>query len=1209
MTAAVPEQDPFHFVEPLSKGARCHECAYWKSGRGPVPSTLPPGYTFAVVAESPGKTEVQEGRTLIGPSGREIRTALKEAGQDPNAVAYLNAIQCQPEGGDLKADLRRIKKEKLNSPIDCCRPRLLHELQPAKFAILMGGASLAAVGVDGSIMKLRGSPVKTPAGVPTIPIPHAAYVMRDEGAIYRPVFRADVNKAVRISRGGNTWQEPPYFVPKTVAEVHNFLAVQRERVAVDVETDGKDSWTCNLRRIGIGTNREVMIYSPLSVRGHMMLPPHEVQAQSRVIADYFQRQPFMVTWNGIAFDSVVLWRHGMPLPDERNFDGMVAHQIGPTSELPHRLDFAGSMYTDAPFWKDTFKHATVKDDSILDKYLASDIGVTHESAPYVNQNLVASKQEAIYTLDAELFKTGRSMSALGVWVDPERRWKFAQEYQEKSDRLRAEFIAVAGRDINPGSYPQVRKLLYEDLGLPMLESHITDSGEPSTDEPALLDLLALGLDVRARKVVQGLLGYREAEKLLGTNLGHIVNGKLEGGPLVHTDGCVRTTWRPGKRSGRWGSSDPLNMQNIPHKLRAMFRPRPGNRFVAADMNAVELRMIALLADDRELIEAFKAFDEKRGPDVHTFNACTVFRRKPEEITKKIRDMIKRFVYALSYDAQPPTIYRTLSLLRNDDLSPMFPEVTLAEVERLFNLWWRLHPSVPEWKKKLIYGWRHNKYIATSIHGRRRYFIGGEAPTEMPNHEIQGCIPAKTRILTRRGLIPIGDAAPRGDVWTGTRWASYTVLDRGPAVRAELCLANGQTFQCDTRHQVLIQTESRYEFRHYDDLAEGDRVCLSRALPLEFGNPGDSEEFYWLGFATGNGSTERNGITITFGDRKNRYLKSSKAVAFSAFVARMGHKVQKWRVHENKVSVRVEHRAWRQRWEALGYGWLDRAYNKRVPKSVWSADLSCRRQFVLGLLDSDGSVGGLSAKGGNSPGLHMCQAELLSQVQQLLRTCGVESSLHGPYKPDNTRPESTSWRLDMSGLQLFRHFGYGRQRQSAVAVRTMPVPSCVVEPLNHLAIVRGALTPSQLTLRLRARSGGQMHVYTTVDLYAAMGTDVPECYASYPLVKKRSLRKRERTYTLSVDDPGHRFDSEGIISKNTCAAMQNDAIRALVAAYPFDYDRHRGLLINGHDQLVVECGVDEVPRVKDIVQRVMAKRIREMLFPADPRDGDDWAAAG
>ncbi len=786
---AVAVQDPLHFVDALSKGARCHECAYWMSGRGPVPSTLPPGYTFAVVAESPGKTEVAEGRTLIGPSGREIRTALKEAGQDPSAVAYLNAIQCQPEGGDLKADLRRIKKEKLNSPIDCCRPRLQQELQPARFVILMGGASLTAVGVNGSIMKLRGAPVQIPDGPKAIPIPHAAYVMRDEGAIYRPVFRADVNKAVRISRGGNTWQEPPYFVPRTAAEVYNFLAVQRERVAVDVETDGKDAWTCNLRRIGIGTNREVMIYSPLSVRGHMMLPPHEVQAQSRVIAEYFQRAPFVVTWNGIAFDSVVLHRHGMPLPDERNFDGMVGHQIGPTSELPHRLDFAGSMYTDAPFWKDTFKHATVKDDGILDKYLANDIGVTHEAAPYVNHNLVSSCQEGIYALDAELFKIGRSMSALGVWVDPERRWKFAIEYQEKSDRVRtelelpdsttvtfvrrdplvsglsdsstprphslsalsAEFVAVAGREINPGSYPQVRKLLYEDLGLPMLESHITDAGDPSTDEPALLDLLALGLDARARKVVQGLLGYREAEKLLGTNLGHIVDGKLEGGPLVHLDGCVRTTWRPGKRSGRWGSSDPLNMQNIPHKLRAMFRPRPGNRFVAADMSAVELRMIALLADDRDLIEAFKAFDEGRGPDVHVFNACTVFRRKPEEITKKIRDMIKRFVYALSYDAQPPTIYRTLSLLRNDDLSPMFPEVTLAEVERLFNLWWRLHPSVPEWKKKLIYGWRAQRYIATTLHGRRRYFIGGEAPTEMPNHEIQGTCAAMQNDAIR-GLV-------------------------------------------------------------------------------------------------------------------------------------------------------------------------------------------------------------------------------------------------------------------------------------------------------------------------------------------------------------------------------------------------------------------------------------------------------------------------
>jgi DNA polymerase-1 len=357
---------------------------------------------------------------------------------------------------------------------------------------------------------------------------------------------------------------------------------------------------------------------------------------------------------------------------------------------------------------------------------------------------------------------------LGIHIDPEKRWKFAAEYQEKSDRLRAEFCAVAGRDINPASYPAVRQLLYKDLGLPMMEEHITDSGEPSTDESSLLDLLSLGVDDRARSVIHGLLGFREAEKVLGTNTGHIIDGKLEGGPPVHGDGRVRTGWRPGKRSGRWGSSDPINCQNVPLKLREMFTPAPGNVFVAADAQAQELRMIALLSGDEQLIEAFKAYDEKRGPDVHIFNACSLFRCTPEQVTKEVRNFVKRFVYALSYDAMPPTIYQTLSLLRDDNLKPLFPHITLAEVERVYNLWWKIHPAIPEWKKRLIYGWRSRGYIATTLHHRRRYFIGGEVAAEMGNHDVQGSSAAMQNDAIRGlvALYPFDFANHRGLIVNG-----------------------------------------------------------------------------------------------------------------------------------------------------------------------------------------------------------------------------------------------------------------------------------------------------------------------------------------------------------------------------------------------------------------------------------------------------------
>lgn len=737
MTAGLPIVVGEHHAAAMAVGCQCYACPLVNSGRGPVPPSLPDGeIDMLVVAEAPGATEVDKGATLIGASGKELRRALGDGGIGVARVGFTNAILCQPPE-DLKTYLQKVRRQKLPSPIDCCRDRLQAELRRSRFAILMGGASLEAAGVKRSIMKMRGTPLQLPNGPPAVPILHAAFVLRDDGRVMRPVFRADVAKAVRISRGGDTWRDPPYFVTRSAAETANFLAVQRPFVAVDTETDGIDPWVCGLRRIGIGDQNGVLIYSPLSVKGCAMARPDEVQAQTRVFAEYFGRgSTQMVFHNYYGFDSVVLNHWGMPVRDESVFDTLVGHQIGPTSELPHRLDFLGSMYTDAPFWKDDVKHSNVPDDNVLDKYLSYDVGVTALSAAYVAANLRNSGQQHIYDTDVSMWRTGRSMSALGIRIDREKQLEFAREYQDKSDKLTAEFVREAGRAVNPNSPVQVRRMLYHDLGLPILGEHLTGAGDPSTDEPTLLELLGRGLDTRAETIIHALLGVREAEKMLGTNTGRIVEGKLVEGPPLHADGRLRTTWRPGKTTGRWGSSSPVNCQNIPKKIRAMYRPQPGNVFVAADYSALELRILAVLAGDEVLINAFRNFDAKTGPDVHIVNACSVFQCTAEQVNDEIRTFIKRFVYALSYGAGPPKIYQTLSLLRDDNLQPVFPHITLPEVERTYERYWKAHPAILAWQQKLIQFWRANGYLASGRHGRRRYFIGGENHEEMKNFPIQ-----------------------------------------------------------------------------------------------------------------------------------------------------------------------------------------------------------------------------------------------------------------------------------------------------------------------------------------------------------------------------------------------------------------------------------------------------------------------------------------
>lgn len=377
-------------------------------------------------------------------------------------------------------------------------------------------------------------------------------------------------------------------------------------------------------------------------------------------------------------------------------------------------------------------------DAALDLYLSFDSHVTRVVGPVVKAQVEAAGQSAIYQLDSRLARIGREMSRIGIRIDPGIRLRFSIQYQAKANELRERFLQAAGREINPGSFKQVAKLFYVDLGLPILDNHLTDTGEPSTDEDTLLDILALGVDGRARTLIQSLLGWREADKILGTFVGRFEDGTVVGGPPVHQDGRLRTTWKVhGTTSGRWSSGSPYNLQNVPDKLREMFVPNPGNVFVGADSSAIEMRMQALEANDPIWIKAFDEFDRGVGPDVHTVNTCTIFGTTADKVTKTARRFGKVFVYGFQYCARPPRLFAEMSLLRDDDLEPIFPGLVLTEIERIYAKWNKDHPQIPRWRAALKRGWRKDGFIATRFHGRKRYFVAGEDEGEMCSHKIQG----------------------------------------------------------------------------------------------------------------------------------------------------------------------------------------------------------------------------------------------------------------------------------------------------------------------------------------------------------------------------------------------------------------------------------------------------------------------------------------
>lgn len=466
-----------------------------------------------------------------------------------------------------------------------------------------------------------------------------------------------------------------------------------------------------------------------------------------------------------------------------------------------------------------------------------------------------------------------------------------------------------------------------------------------------------------------------------------------------------------------------------------------------------------------------------------------------------------------------------------------------------------------------------------------------------NTTIQGCIPAATRILTKEGYIPIGDAPDHGTVWTGTDWKSYTRLNRGAAELAELYLDNGQILRCDTRHSVLVDNGNTYEFVHYSDLKAGDAVCMSMARPLEFGRShAHPDHYYWMGFALGNAwssgtDNHRNCMTVTFGDRKGRYKKEEKAEQFVKYVTEyFTIPTQRPQVHDNKINVRVEREAFKEFLCSLGYAWGSHAAEKRLPSTIWTSSLECRKALLTGFLDADGYVGV------STPNIHLCQKSILLELQQIFRTCGVESKLRGPYV--------AAWRLDLVGSQCTRHLGYGQYKRQSIGSMRAPV-----QAVSSALLANAGTTRSHAVIRSRMKRTGVICVYTLADMLGETGAS-SELYATRTLLDKKALGVTETTYTLSVDDPLHRFDSEGVISKNSAA----DVVR--MAQINIDncglveyYDCHPTLQV--HDELVFEVAESNVEAsIEEIKESMEHPFARELFCPltVEIGSGDSWGEA-
>ncbi len=451
--------------------------------------------------------------------------------------------------------------------------------------------------------------------------------------------------------------------PEQLAELANWLG-QGDTLAVDVETDSTDEVQTNLVGIAITAAAGRGYYIPL---GHgLPAAPKPGEQASLFAADAVQVPPQLglaavqaalapilanpaVTkyMHNAKFDMTVLQRHGLPVAPPI-FDTMIAAWVGNNAPgarygLKEMVkEQLGLHMTEIKELIGSGKNQITMAQVAIEQvtpYAAADVDMTLRLAGHVKKplNTEPRLRQIFESLEMPLIDVLKEMELAGIKLDTAALRQMGSQLAARLLQLEQQIHQVAGEAFNINSTQQLSDILFKKLGLPTAGLKKTQSGHYSTAADVLDSLTGL------HPIIEPIVEQRTLNKLKSTYvdaLPALVNPRT---------GRVHTNYNQvGISTGRLSSSDP-NLQNIPirteqgREIRRAFVAEPGCQLISADYSQVELRILAHIAQDPGLQQAF-AHDE----DIHAATAAAVLGKPIQEIDKYERRIAKTVNFGLIY---------------------------------------------------------------------------------------------------------------------------------------------------------------------------------------------------------------------------------------------------------------------------------------------------------------------------------------------------------------------------------------------------------------------------------------------------------------------------------------------------------------------------------------------------------------------------------